>query len=149
MGRALVTPASVRPGMLYHRHRHRRRHRSCRTTSTCTPPWCRAGKYQKDDASIRAAIRLNTIDSTVALTVAFFVNAAILVLAAMVFHGKDSVVVAGGEVVPFSGTPTGSGSPTSPWRRCWGPPRRALLFAVALLAAGRAAPSPARWPARW
>src|SRR5262249_30100163 len=32
-------------------------------------------KLQKDDASIRSAIRFNTIDSVTALTVAFFVNA--------------------------------------------------------------------------
>ena len=42
----------------------------------------------KDERSIRRGIRFNTIDSTVALTIAFFVNAAILVLAAMVFFGK-------------------------------------------------------------
>ena len=46
-------------------------------------------KLQKDEASIRSAIRFNTIDSVVALTIAFFVNAAILVLAALVFYGKD------------------------------------------------------------
>ena len=40
-------------------------------------------KLQKDEPSIRSAIRFNTIDSTVALTIAFFVNAAILVLAAI------------------------------------------------------------------
>src|ERR1039457_40403 len=55
-------------------------------------------KLQRDEASIRNAIRFNTIDSAVALTVAFLVNAAILVLAAMVFFGKDSVTVAGGAV---------------------------------------------------
>ena len=43
-------------------------------------------KFQKDEASIRKAIRFNTIDSATALTIAFFVNAAILVLAAMVFY---------------------------------------------------------------
>src|SRR5438270_6254104 len=60
-------------------------------------------KLQKDEPSIRSAIRFNTIDSIVALTVAFFVNAAILVLAATVFFGKESVVVSGGHVVVFSG----------------------------------------------
>src|ERR1700728_2465671 len=45
-------------------------------------------KLQKDDSSIRRALQFNTIDSTVALTVAFFVNAAILVLAATVLFGK-------------------------------------------------------------
>ena len=50
----------------------------------------------KDERSIRRAIRFNTIDSVVALTAAFFVNAAIMVLAAMVFFGKESVTVSGG-----------------------------------------------------
>ncbi len=45
-------------------------------------------QLQRDENSIRTAIRFNTIDSTVALTIAFFVNAAILVLAAIVFYGK-------------------------------------------------------------
>src|SRR6266480_615932 len=58
-------------------------------------------KLQKDEASIRSAIRFNTIDSGTALTVAFLVNAAILVLAATVFYGKTSVSVAGGQVVSF------------------------------------------------
>src|SRR6202165_435177 len=43
-------------------------------------------KLQKDEHAIRTAVKFNTIDSVVALTIAFFVNAAILVLAAMVFH---------------------------------------------------------------
>jgi manganese transport protein len=36
------------------------------------------------------AIQFNTIDSVVALTIAFLVNAAILVLAAMVFFGTGN-----------------------------------------------------------
>ncbi len=70
-------------------------------------------QLQKDEPSIRSAIRFNTIDSVVALTIAFFVNAAILVLAAMVFFGKDSVDRAGRPGGPRS-TPTaiGFGSPT-------------------------------------
>src|SRR3954466_15052976 len=59
-------------------------------------------RLQKDDSSIRRALQFNTIDSTVALTVAFFVNAAILVLAATVFFGKKSVEAAGGHVITFS-----------------------------------------------
>src|SRR5437660_2307081 len=43
-------------------------------------------KLQKDEGSIRSAIRFNTIDSGTALTGAFLVNAAILVLAAMVVY---------------------------------------------------------------
>ena len=94
-------------------------------------------RLQKDDASIRRALQFNTIDSTVALTVAFFVNAAILVLAATVFFGKKSVTVSGGNVIPFS--------PESDWIRVayltlaplLGTRLASTLFAVALLAAGQ------------
>ncbi len=94
-------------------------------------------KLQKDDASIKSAIKFNTIDSTAALTIAFFVNAAILVLAAIVFFGKTSVTVAGGQVVTFS--------PDSDWIRIayltlaplLGTVLASTLFAVALLASGQ------------
>ena len=94
-------------------------------------------KLQKDANSIRSAIRFNTLDSTTALTVAFFVNSAILVLAAMVFHGKTSVAVAGGRVVGFS--------PDSDWIRIayltlaplLGTALASTLFVVALLASGQ------------
>ncbi len=48
-------------------------------------PLVQSRKLQKDEPSIRSAIRFNGIDSIVALTIAFFVNAAILVLEATVF----------------------------------------------------------------
>ena len=94
-------------------------------------------KLQSDDSSVRRAIRFNTVDTTVALTIAFFVNAAILVLAAMVFYGKTSVVVAGGQTVEFS--------PDSDWIRVanltlaplLGTTFASTLFAVALLASGQ------------
>jgi manganese transport protein len=94
-------------------------------------------KFQKDERSIRSAIRFNTVDSIVALTVAFFVNAAIMVLAAMVFNGKTSVTVAGGQVVAFS--------PDSDWIRIasltlaplLGTALASTLFVVALLASGQ------------
>ena len=94
-------------------------------------------KLQKDEASIRRALRFNTIDSIAALTVAFFVNAAILVLAAMVFFGKESVIVPGGQVITF-----GAGSD---WIRVayltlaplLGAGVASTLFAVALLASGQ------------
>lgn len=94
-------------------------------------------RLERDEASIRRAIRFNTIDSVVALTVAFFVNAAILVLAAMVFFGKESVPVAGGQLVHFSGS--------SDWIRVayltlaplLGTAAASTLFAVALLASGQ------------
>ncbi len=94
-------------------------------------------RLQKDQPSIRSAVRFNTIDSIVALTIAFFVNAAILVLAAMVFFGKESVAVSGGQVVKFSAD--------SDWIRVayltlaplLGTAAASTLFAVALLASGQ------------
>jgi len=95
-------------------------------------------QLQKDEGAIRAALRFNTIDSVVALTIAFFVNAAILVLAAMVFYGKDSVVAPGGQVVKFDDN--------TDWIRIayltlaplLGVAAASPLFAIALLASGQA-----------
>ena len=94
-------------------------------------------QLQKDDASIRRAIRFNTIDSTTALSVAFFVNAAIMVLAAIVFYGKTSATAAGGHVYTFDDN--------TDWIRVayitlaplLGTAAASILFAVALLASGQ------------
>jgi manganese transport protein len=94
-------------------------------------------QFQKDEASIRSAIRFNTIDSTASLTIAFFVNAAILTLAALVFYGKSSVTAAGGQVVSFS--------ETTDWIRIayltlaplLGTATASLLFVIALFASGQ------------
>ncbi|MEI6606465.1 MAG: Nramp family divalent metal transporter [Verrucomicrobiota bacterium] len=94
-------------------------------------------KFGRDDNSIRTAIKFNTVDAIVALTIAFFVNAGILVLAAMVFYGKQSVVVAGGQIVEFT--------QDSDWIRIahltlaplLGTAVASTLFAVALLASGQ------------
>ena len=94
-------------------------------------------KLQRDEPSIRSAIRFNTIDTSVALTLAFLINAGILVLAALVFYGKESVAVAGGQVVHFG--------PESDWIRIahltlaplLGTTLASTLFAVALLASGQ------------
>jgi manganese transport protein len=97
----------------------------------------------KDDRSIRRAIKFNTIDSTVALTVAFFVNAAIMVLAAMVFfeplHTPEAIAN-GGAVV--AGTEI---KPDSDWIRVayltlaplLGTAAASLLFVVGLFASGQ------------
>ncbi len=45
-------------------------------------------KYEQNPVGRRDAIKFATIDSTVALMLALFINAAILVLAAAVFHGS-------------------------------------------------------------
>ncbi len=94
-------------------------------------------RLQKDEPSVRSALRFNTIDSVVALTVAFFVNAAILVLAATVFFGKQSVTTSGGMLVHFNAD--------SDWIRVayltlaplLGTFVASTLFAVALLASGQ------------
>ena len=51
-------------------------------------------KVGRDEASIRKAIKFNTIDSAVALNLALFVNAAILILAAAVFYNNGHHEVA-------------------------------------------------------
>ncbi|HUO34725.1 MAG TPA: Nramp family divalent metal transporter [Candidatus Acidoferrum sp.] len=94
-------------------------------------------KLQKDAPSMRRALHFNSVDSVVALSVAFFVNAAILVLAAIVFYGKQSVTFAGGHIVHFSAD--------SDWIRLafltlaplLGAGIASTLFAVALLASGQ------------
>jgi manganese transport protein len=73
----------------------------------------------------------------VALTIALFINAAILVLAATVFFGKHSVAVPGGQLVRFSAD--------SDWIRVayltlallLGTMAASTLFAMALLASGQ------------
>jgi manganese transport protein len=86
---------------------------------------------------VRRALKFNTLDTVVALSVAFFVNAAILVLAAMVFHGRESFAVPGGPVVTFN--------EDTDWIRVayltlaplLGTAMASILFAVALLASGQ------------
>jgi manganese transport protein len=82
-------------------------------------------KIKKDDAGIKRALKLNFIDSAVALNLAFLVNAAILVLAATVFFKTGRTDVAeikqAHELLePMLGT---SLAP--------------ILFAVALIASGQ------------
>ncbi len=89
------------------------------------------------ESAVRRAIRFNTFDTVAALSVAFLVNAAILVLAATVFHGHDKVTLPNGEVIPF-------GDDTD-WIRVayltlaplLGTALASTLFAVALLASGQ------------
>src|SRR5712692_6063804 len=136
MGRALVTPNFRQAGMIYV---------AIGIIGATVMPHnlylhsalVQSRKLQKDEASMRSAIRFNTIDSIVALAIAFFVNAAILVLAATVFFGKESVTLSGGQVVHFGGD--------SDWIRVayltlaplLGTAAASTLFAVALLASGQ------------
>lgn len=136
LGQALLTPSFRRAGMIYV---------AIGIVGATVMPHnlylhsalVQSRKLQQDPASVRMAIRFNGIDSTVALTVAFFVNAAILVLAAMVFYGRSAVAVPGGPAVSFS--------PDSDWIRIayltlaplLGTSAASLLFAIALLASGQ------------
>jgi manganese transport protein len=82
-------------------------------------------KIKKDNAGIKKALKLNFIDSAIALNMAFFVNAAILVLAASAFYYKGRTDVA--EIkVAHELLNDMLGSKLAP-----------ILFAVALIAAGQ------------
>lgn len=82
-------------------------------------------KFLRNPIEIARAIKFNIIDSAIALNLAFFVNAAILILAASVFYKNGYFEVAEIQdahklLAPLLGTQ-------------WAP----LLFAVALIAAGQ------------
>jgi manganese transport protein len=82
-------------------------------------------KIGRDDSSIKKAIRNNTIDSTVALNLAFLVNAAILILAATVFFKSGRTDV--GKIEDAHELLGGMLNSN------WAP----KLFAIALIAAGQ------------
>lgn len=82
-------------------------------------------KFDRSKAGIKQALKYNLIDSTIALNLAFFVNAAILILAAATFHKNGYFEVAEIQdahqfLEPLLGNK-------------WAP----ILFAVALIAAGQ------------
>jgi|CXWL01.1.fsa_nt_gi manganese transport protein len=81
--------------------------------------------FARDDEGKAMAIRYATFDSTAALLGAFFINAAILILAAATFHGTEHESVADiGDAYKLL-------SPVM------GVPLASTLFAVALLASGQ------------
>jgi len=82
-------------------------------------------KFDRTKTGIKQALKYNFIDSTIALNLAFFVNAAILILAAATFHKAGMYEVAEIQdahkfLEPLLGNK-------------WAP----ILFAVALIAAGQ------------
>ncbi len=82
-------------------------------------------KIGNDSASIKKALKFNLIDSTIALNAAFFVNAAILILAATTFYGTVHSGVA--KIEDAHHLLDGLlGTKLAP-----------LLFAIALIAAGQ------------
>ena len=101
------------------------------------PALVQSRRFQRDDESIRSAIRYNTLDSTVNLGVAFLINAAILVLAAIVFYGKHSVTAAGGQVVPLNDSTDWIRAAYLTLAPLLGTVAASTLFAIALLASGQ------------
>ncbi|MCY7292182.1 MAG: Nramp family divalent metal transporter [Ferruginibacter sp.] len=81
-------------------------------------------KIDRSDVGIKQAIKFNRIDTTIALNLAFFVNAAILVLAGTLFFGTEHAgtkeIQDAHELLPSF---LGNAAP--------------ILFAVALIAAGQ------------
>jgi len=82
-------------------------------------------KFDRSDKGIKQALKYNFIDSTIALNLAFFVNAAILILAAATFYKNGLFHIAEIQdahqlLAPLLGN-------------SWAP----ILFAVALIAAGQ------------
>jgi manganese transport protein len=88
-------------------------------------------------AAIPRAIHFNTIDTVSALMIAFLVNAAILVLAAMVFHGQTRATLADGTVVPFDHDPDWIRVAYLTLAPLTGAAIAGTLFGVALLASGQ------------
>jgi manganese transport protein len=91
--------------------------------------------FQSDDVSVKKAIQLNTIDSVLALSIAFLVNASIMVLAAITFYGKETVTLANGTVVTFGQDWIQEAYHTL--APLLGTGAASILFAVALLASGQ------------
>jgi manganese transport protein len=82
-------------------------------------------KFDRTKSGVKQALKYNFMDSAIALNLAFFVNAAILILAAATFHRNGMFEVAEIQdahrlLAPLLGTK-------------WAP----ILFAVALIAAGQ------------
>lgn len=82
-------------------------------------------KIKREEKSIRRALKLNFLDSTIALNLAFFVNAAILILAGAVFFKSGHADVASIREA-YKLLPQQMGTKVA-----------SVLFAVALIAAGQ------------
>ena len=94
-------------------------------------------QLQTDTLSVRRALRYNTIDTVVALSLAFLVNAAILVLAAVVFFGHEQVKLPSGEVIAFNADADWIQVAYATLAPLVGTAAASGLFAVALLASGQ------------
>lgn len=134
IGHALITPGFRHPGMIYV---------AIGIIGATVMPHnlylhsalVQTRAFQSDEKSIKKAIQLNTIDSVLALSIAFCVNASILILAAITFYGKESVTLASGQVIQLGEDWIQEAYHTlSP---LLGTAAASILFAVALLASGQ------------
>jgi manganese transport protein len=134
MGRALMTPGFRHAGMIYV---------AIGIIGATVMPHnlylhsalVQTRAFQSDEPSIRKAIQLNTVDSVLALSIAFCVNASIMVLAAITFFGKSSVTLPTGQVVTFGNDWIQEAYHTL--APLLGTTAASILFAVALLASGQ------------
>jgi manganese transport protein len=82
-------------------------------------------RFERSDPGRREALRFATIDSTIALTLALFINAAILILAASAFHTRGMTnIVELQDAHRLLAPVLGAGAAS-------------IIFAIALLAAGQ------------
>ncbi len=138
MGLALVTPTLARPGMVTMA--------IMMIGATVMPhnlylhsALVQTREIRSDERSIRTALRFNLLDSVVALTLAFLINAAILTLAAIVFHGLQETKLQDGSVVSFrpDDNPDWIQVAYLTLAPLLGTALASVLFAVALLASGQ------------
>ena len=106
MGRSLLTPGFREAGMLCGGHRHHRGDGHAAQSLPALGPGAIAEFAPGSSLQDARPSIYNTVDTVAALCVAFLVNAAILILAAQVFHpvlqsADKSVTLPNGEVVIF------------------------------------------------
>ena len=89
--------------------------------------------FQSDPKSIRRALRFNSVDSAISLSIAFLINASILVLAAITFYGHSGLTFPDGRPIGDDWI-QGAYLTLSP---LLGHALASILFAVALLASGQ------------
>jgi manganese transport protein len=132
MGHALITPGFRHPGMIYV---------AIGIIGATVMPHnlylhsalVQTRAFQSDEASIKTAIRLNTVDSILALSIAFLVNASILVLAAITFYGRPDLTMPDGRPIGDDWI-QGAYHTLAP---LLGTSAASILFAIALLASGQ------------
>ncbi len=141
LGRALVTPSLAQTGMLA---------LAISIIGATVMPHnlylhsavVQTRKLQKDDESIRRAIKFNTFDSILALSLAFCVNASILILAAITFFphlhaGTTGLPDAHGVIIPINEDTDWIRMAYHTLAPLMGTALASVLFGIALLASGQ------------